>query len=609
VSRLPFAVFVALILATIAAFFVTQHLKVTTPILAGVPSPHPAVINPVGGRVCKEPGGKLVNHRVMEVSFYLLHRSDDVDVYIVDRNGSIVRTLASGRHLGVKNREQGTFFWRGREDDGSLAPDGMYYIRVALVHQGRTVEISNSAGPDPVTVLTRPPRPVVKSVAPQLIPQGSSPVTINFRGSGLRGGEVLIYRTDLPGGPRLVRRYGTGRISQAIWDGKVGGRPAPQGVYLIGFQATDAACNIGRFPPTLPPAPHSTPHAGVTVRYLAVEPPFAPVRAGSAALVYVDSRQQPYRWTLRAAGAGRAVAGTGRRLASGSSSSVQLSVPVPPASSGLYALTVRSGSHQTTVPIITSSPRPAPVLVVLPALTWQGLNPVDDDGDGIPNTLQNGGPVKLARPFPDGLPDGLPDEAALLGYLSKNHLRYDLTTDLALLAGSGPTLSGHAGLVLAGSERWVPASLAASLRAYVQAGGRLLSLGIDSLRRGVTLNGGEALHPRPAVPTDVLGARRGAVLTGNRDLILVQSDGLGLFSGTGGGLNGYSAYEPITAVAAPGKASSSAGTNPSSQSIVGYTLGRGFVVDIGLVGFGRSLERNVGGQELMNRLWSVLSGR
>ena len=608
-SRLPVAAFVALVLATIAAFFVTQHLKVTTPILAGTPSPHPAVINPVSGRICKEPGGRLVNHRLMEVSFYLLNRSDDVDVYIVDRNGSIVRTLATDRHLGIRNRQQGTFFWRGREDNGSFAPDGTYYIRVSLVHQGRAVEISNSAGPEPITVLTHAPQPVVKSVAPQLIPQGSSPVTINFRGSDRRGGEVLIYRTDLPGGPRLVRRYGTGRISQAVWDGKVDGRPAPQGIYLVGFQATDTACNIGRFPPSLPPPPHSTPHAGVTVRYLAVEPPLAPVRAGSAALVYVDSRRQPYRWSLRAAGAGRALAGAGRPLASGSSSRVQLSVRVPPGSPGLYVLSVRSGVHQTTVPILASSSRPAPVLVVLPALTWQGLNPVDDDGDGIPNTLRNGGPVKLARPFADGLPAGIQDEAALLRYLSRNHLHYDLTTDLALLAGSGPRLSGHAGLVLAGSEQWVPTSLASSLRAYVQAGGHLLSLGIDSLRRGVTLSNGEALHPRPALPTDVLGARKGAIVTGNRDLILVAGDGLGLFSSTGGGLRGYSAYEPITSVVAPAKLSTSAGTSPSSPSIVGYTLGRGSVVDIGLVGFARSLERNVGAQELVNRLWSVLSSR
>jgi hypothetical protein len=609
VSRLPVAAFVALVLATIAAFFVTQHLKVTTPLLAGTPSPHPAVINPISGRICRDPGGKLVDHRVMEVSFYLLHRSDDVDVYIVDSNGSIVRTLATSRHLGIKNRQQGTFFWRGREDDGSLAPDGTYYIRVGLIHQGRTVEISNSAGPEPITVLTRAPRPLIKAVSPQLIPQGSSPVTINFRGSDRRGGEVLIYRTDLPGGPRLVRRFGTGRIAQALWDGKVDGRPAPQGVYLVGFQATDTACNIGRFPPSLPPAPHSTPHAGVTVRYLAVEPPLSPVPAGSAALVYVDSRQQPYRWSLRLSGEGRATAGVGRPVASGSASGFQLSVRVPAHSAGLYALSVRSGSHRTTVPIVVSAPRPAPVLVVLPALTWQGLNPVDDDGDGIPNTLQDGGPVKLARPFADGLPAGIGQEAALLAYLARNHLRYDLTTDLALLDGSGPTLSGHAGLVLAGSERWVPPSLAASLRAYVQAGGHLLSLGIDSLRRSVTLSHGEALHPRAADPTDVLGARKGAIVTGNRDLILVEKDGLGLFSSTGGALGGYPVYEPITSISAPGKLSTSAGANPAAPTIVGYALARGIVVDIGLVDFAESLRRNVGAQELMTRLWSLLSRR
>jgi FlgD Ig-like domain len=609
VSRLPVAAFVALVLATIAAFFVTQHLKVTTPLLAGTPAPHPAAINPVSGRICKGPGGEFVDHRVMKVSFYLLHRSDDVDVYIVDRNGSIVRTLATGRRLGIKNRGEGTFFWRGREDDGSPAPDGTYYIRVALVHQGRTVEISNSAGAEPITVQSRAPRPVVTSVTPQLIPQNATPVTIRFSGTDRRSGNVLVYRTDLPGGPRLVKSFGTPRRrTQALWDGKIHAQPAPQGVYLIGFRVTDAACNVGRFPRRLPPSPGSTPHAGVTVRYLAAQPPLEPAQAGTSTLVYIDSRQQPYRWSLRRAGVSpTTAAGAGRALAAGASRGVQLRVPVPAGSPGLYALRIRSGSHRTTVPIVVSAPRPAPVLVVLPALTWQGLNPVDDDGDGLPNTLPSGGPVKLARPFADGLPAGIDQEAALLSYLASNHLRYDLTTDLALLDGSGPTLSGRAGVVLAGSEQWVPASLAASLRAYVQAGGHLLSLGIDSLRRGVTLSGGEALHPGPAAATDVLGARKGTLVNGNHDLILVQKDGLGLFSGSGGALRGYPAYEPITSVSAPGKVSSSAGANPSAPSLVGYTLGRGVIVDIGLVGFARSLEHNIGAQELVTRLWSVLS--
>ena len=96
----------------------------------------------------------------MFVSFYLLHRSDDVDVYIVDQTGTIVRTIALGRHMRRKVRTpDGVFTWNGRNDNGSVVPDGDYYIRVALIHQGRTVEISNSAGPEPVTVRrSRPAR-------------------------------------------------------------------------------------------------------------------------------------------------------------------------------------------------------------------------------------------------------------------------------------------------------------------------------------------------------------------------------------------------------------------------------------------------------------------
>ena len=43
-------------------------------------------------------------------------------------------------------------------------------------------------------------------------------------------------------------------------------------------------------------------------------------------------------------------------------------------------------------------------LVVLPALTWQGVNPVDDTGDGLPNTLRAGTPVALDRPLVDRSP-------------------------------------------------------------------------------------------------------------------------------------------------------------------------------------------------------------
>ena len=100
------------------------------------------------------------------------------------------------------------------------------------------------------------------------------------------------------------------------------------------------------------------------------------------------------------------------------------------------------------------------VLVVLPAITWQGRNPVDDDGDGWPNTLTGGLPVRRERVFADGLPDSLVQRVApLLIYLDRTGLKYDLTTDLGLATNDGPRLQGHTGVVLAGDMRWLPASV------------------------------------------------------------------------------------------------------------------------------------------------------
>lgn len=242
-NRVSVAAFVALVVATIAAFFVTQHLKVTTPLIQGLPRPVPGVINPVHGVQC----GKY-NSGSATISFYLQHRSDDVDVYVVDSNGTIVRTVASGRHMRKDVRiPDGVFHWDGRLDDGRVAPDGTYHFRVALLHQGRTIDLTDV----PVKVKTVPPSPVVVSVSPQAIPSasGSRNVTIGYAGNENRGGTILLYRTDTAGTPHLVKKFLTPWKGQtAVWDGKIGGRPAPPGAYLVGIEVTDAACNTGRSP-------------------------------------------------------------------------------------------------------------------------------------------------------------------------------------------------------------------------------------------------------------------------------------------------------------------------------------------------------------------------
>ncbi|MGI9185317.1 MAG: hypothetical protein ACR2GZ_10215 [Solirubrobacteraceae bacterium] len=600
--RLPVIAFVILAAVTIAAFFVTQHLKISTPLLAGYPAPSPAAINPLDGRVCKG-----VSHRSMRVSFYLLNRSDDVDVYIVDRNQTIVATLASGVHMiAGRHPVRRAFVWNGRTASGTIASDGVYYIRVSLIHQGRSVLISNNAGALPVTVETVAPHPKVTGVTPNLIPRaGVSGATIRYTGSQGAAGRILVYRSDLPGSPRLVKSFLAPRGGRARWDGTVAhGAPAPQGTYLIGLVVTDRACNTGVFPAEHPPVAGTTAHAGVTVRYLAALPPLAPVAAGRSATVYVDARQHSYAWALRAAGAKKL-------LGSGRSRAFALRVPVPggPRVSGLYELALRYGSHRTLVPIIgpPAAGSHARVLVVLPALTWQGLNPVDDDGDGIPNTLSAGYPILLSRPLVDGLPAGWGALTGLVKALGQDHLSYALTTDLALLAGPGPGLAGHAGVVLAGDERWVPPPLATALRGYVSSGGHLLSLGIDSLRRSVVIAAGRARHPSAARAADIFGAHPGPLVATRGSFILAGQDQLKLFTGTSGAFRGFPYYQPFRSVTPPLAIASAAGTTTSSSAIIGFRLGHGIVIEVGIPGFGALLARKFDAQQILSRIWTVLS--
>jgi hypothetical protein len=590
------AAFCALVVATVAAFFITQHLKVTTPLIAGSPRPFPEYINPLAGRsgIC---GG--VDHRTMRISFYLLHRSDTVDVFVVNRSGSIVATLATGRHMrrGVRNPD-GEFSWNGRESGGRIAPDGVYYLRVALLGQGRTVDITSSSGQlQTVIVDTRAPAPRVVGVQPHLI-DAAATVAIRYTGTEGRGASVLVYRTDVPGRPRLVKTFGTFGGS-ASWDGRIAGLPSPTGIYLVGLRVTDAACNVGLFPGELPPPPGTTPGAGVTVRYLAAEPPSTAVAPGSRATVFVDARKHLYHWSLRRPAAHRAIA-------MGHSRSAALSVPIPRRRAGLYELTLRRGGHATVVPLVVHAPRPAKVLVVLPVLTWQALNPGDEDGDGVADTLTDGASVLLARPFALGLPSGLGDEEGLLSYLDSTGQPYDLTTDVGLIEGVGAALAGHPLVILAGTQEWVTPSLASSLRSYVEAGGHVVSLGIRSLLRRVTVSGGRASDPTPPQSVDALGARPGSLVTGNSQLIGVIQDKLGIFSGTSGLFSGFRAYQPF-AVGSGATVVSAAGATSSAPSIIGYRLGTGIVTDIGLEGFGTALRHNIDAQQLMSRLVTLLA--
>ncbi len=594
-------VFGALVVATIAAFFITQHLKSNTPLIAGMT--HPMPFSNVGDG-CRN--GAFIN-------FYVLHRSDSVTVSVVDSGENIVQTVASGVEMRKPTPTQAktrhTFYWYGHEADGRLAPNGTYHFRVALAEQGRIVDLTQY----PVILDTAPPHLVVTSVSPSQLPApGGVPATIHFTGSNGRGGYLLVYRTGLGGPPELVdtRKIPFSKANPhgyaKTWNGLIHGRPAPDGTYVMALKVTDRACVTGTFPVYLPPQEGTTPHAGVTVSYLAATTPLDPLPAGSSIVVGVSAGQQRYHWALRRLATKR------KPIARGSGTSTSLRLRVPGRSAGLYELAIRAAGQRTVVPVVTrAQASDHHILVVLPALTWQGENPVDDNFDGFPDTLTAGGPIVLHRPLVNGLPAGFPGEAALLAYLDRRGMPYDLTTDIALADGSGATLAGHSGVVFASPEQWLPAALAPALRTYVEQGGRVLSLGPGSLLRTAIVKqtpaGLQALAPSPAAATDALDARPGPLVTHNAEAIVAMHDQLGLFNGTSGTFAGFGTFVPIVGVTAPARIVSAAGTTSQTPSIVGYRVGSGVVVDIGLPAFTASLAHDVDTQELLRRLWTILS--
>ncbi len=319
----------------------------------------------------------------------------------------------------------------------------------------------------------------------------------------MRATPRVVARSTLPPGAR-----------EGEWDGRADGAPAPPGTYQIVALVRDQAGNVGRSAPEAPGAIVRG-EPGVSVRALLARPPADPVRAGEDVTFAVDSRGRPYRWRISRVGGVELSRAERRRLRrqgpperGRKRTGGELKLRAPVGESGVYALTVRAGADATTVPFAVQGAQSAPILVVLPAITWFGADTLDDDRDGVPNTLENGSPAGYPRLLADGLPAGFGDQvAALLGFLDEQGVHYDVTTDLTLAASRRGLTQERAGVLLAGPMRWVPNDLARRLRRYAADGGRVASFGAGSLLRGVDVARDRLLRPLPPGDTDPFGTK------------------------------------------------------------------------------------------------------
>jgi hypothetical protein len=281
----------------------------------------------------------------------------------------------------------------------------------------------------------------------------------------------------------------------------------------------------------------------------------------------------------------------------------------------VHLLELRSGPYRTRVPVAVQSAEPAPLLVVLPVISWLGGDRVDDDRDGLPNTLEAGQPVSWPRTLAGdgGLPAGFAGSVApLLAGLDRAGYAYDLTTDLAL-ARDPAALRDRDGVLLAGSLRWIPRPLALRLRRHVLRGARLASVGVESLRRGVTVTGDQLVRPTQPTPRDPFGTelepvrRLGEVRAPAILEPLEDQPQLRLFEGSDGVLEGFSLVEEsqrpqavrtrlLAALAQPLGDEEAAAAEDAGGSVreplpvlAATRLGRGLVIRVGMPDWGQRL--------------------
>jgi hypothetical protein len=128
-------VFALLVLATLAAFAYAQRVKRDPLVLDKVTYVAVPVLHPRHPVHAFTPNGDCRND-VMQIRFRTT-RSDHGTVQVVKPNGRVVITLA--RDTFLKRYHFHTFYWRGQQRGGGIAPPGRYKLRVDLLGQGRVL--------------------------------------------------------------------------------------------------------------------------------------------------------------------------------------------------------------------------------------------------------------------------------------------------------------------------------------------------------------------------------------------------------------------------------------------------------------------------------------
>jgi hypothetical protein len=294
----PAALVAALLVATSAAFVVTEKLKLTRNPIVG-----PRVENKIFSPVCD------CATDTASITFRL-RNPDRVTVDVIDSRGDVVRQLARRSPQG---RQAVSYVWDGRDEAGDVVDEGSYRPRVHLDRARRTIVM-----PNPIRVDVTPPKVVSFTARPLVIsPDGdgrSDYARIRYRLSEKAVVELYVE------GTRAIRKLGTRPRGTMSWTGVAGGEPLPEGVYTLRLVARDVAGNLG-------------PRSGsrtVRIRFLVLGRDRVVTAPGARFAILALSQARRLEWRL---GARSGVARPG---------TLRLRAPLEP---GRYTLRVEANGH------------------------------------------------------------------------------------------------------------------------------------------------------------------------------------------------------------------------------------------------------------------------
>ncbi len=289
-----------LLVATAAAFAITEHLKLIKSPVYG------PVVSKVMSPVCR------CSSRTATIRIRLRH-PDKVTVTILDSGRNKVATIASGVPRPAKHPDH--FVWDGRTDAGAVAPDGVYRPEVYLANARRTILLPNR-----IIVDTKTPEVLSASGAKAILLVGPGR-SVAIRYTFSEQAHAVVYL-----GRRLIILGRTTRAhSKVKWAGTLGGRPLRAGTYVLSVGARDIAGN------ETPSAERK--QVTVAVRYVELTPARLTVRSGALFAVHVETAAKRYTWRL------------GQRHGSHRGKRLRLRAPTTPST---YRLVVSEGGQATT---------------------------------------------------------------------------------------------------------------------------------------------------------------------------------------------------------------------------------------------------------------------